>query len=113
MSRIKGVSVVLHVRTAQTDPDPLGNPIYTTEDATVNNVLWNSSSVDDLVDKNRLEGTQELYTLSIPKGDTHVWLENTVTFNGKTYHCYAESEGISELTPLEWNKKVLVERYDG
>ena len=112
MGKIKGVDVVLHVRT-QTDPDPLGNPVYITEDVTVHNVLWNVSTADDLIDKNRLEGTQELYTLSVPKGDANVWLENTVTFNGKTFHCYAESEGMSELTPLEWCKKVFVERYDG
>ena len=112
MGKIKGVDVVLHVRTAS-DPDPLGNPTYTTEDVTVHNVLWNVSTADDLIDKDRLEGTQELYTLAIPKGDVNVWLENMVTFNGKTFHCYAESEGISALTPLEWCKKVLVERYDG
>ena len=112
MGKIKGVSVVLHVRSIK-ENDPLGNPIYQTEDATVNNVLWNATTADDLVDTSRLEGTQELYTLSIPKGDTHTWLENTVTFNGKTFHCYAESEGIESLIPLEWNKKVLVERYNG
>ena len=91
----------------------MGNPIYKYTDVTVENVLWNESSVDDLIDTNRLEGTQELYTLSIPKGDANTWLENTVTFNGKTYHCYAEGEGMEDLIPLEWNKKVLVERYDG
>lgn len=110
--RIKGVSVVLHTRTID-DYDPLGNPIYKPADVTVNNVLWNVSSADDLIDSARLEGTQELYTLCIPKGDEHVWLENTVTFNEKTFHCYAESEGIESLIPLGWNKKVLVERYDG
>ena len=113
MGKIKGVSVVLHVRTPKTDPDPLGNPIYKTEDVTVNNVLWNVSTADDLVDATRLEGTTELYTLCIPKGDQNTWLENTVTFNGKTFHCYAESEGMIENTPLSWCKKVLVERYDG
>ncbi len=112
MGRIKGKSVVLHERTI-TEYDPLGNPIYHTVDVTVDNVLWNVSSVDDLIDTSRLEGTQELYTLAIPKGDTHTWLENTVTFNGKDFHCYAESEGIEDLIPLEWNKKVLVERYNG
>lgn len=112
MGKIKGKSVVLHVRTIVGN-DPLGNPVYQTSDVTVDNVLWNMSTVDDLIDSTRLEGTSELYTLAIPKGDTNVWLENTVTFNGKTYHCYAEGEGIEELTPLEWNKKVLVERYDG
>lgn len=112
MGRIKGVSVVLHKRTVK-EYDPLGNPIYQTSDVTVHNVLWNVSTADDLIDTSRLEGTQELYTLSIPKGDTNTWVENSVTFNGKTFHCYAESEGIEELTPLDWNKKVLVERYNG
>lgn len=112
MGKIKGVSIVLHVRT-EAGTDMLGNPVYTTEDVTVDNVIWNVSTADDLIDKNRLEGTLELYTLAIPKGDTHVWLENTVSFNGKTFHCYAESEGIPELTPLAWCKKVFVERYDG
>lgn len=112
MGKIKGVSVVLHKRTIK-EYDPLGNPIYQIADTTVNNVLWSVSTADDLIDTSRLEGTQELYTLSIPKGNTDTWLENTVTFNGKTFHCYAESEWIEELVPLEWNKKVLVERYNG
>lgn len=112
MGRIKGVTVVLHEKTLD-GYDPIGGAIYTIKDIEVENVLWNSTKADDLIDSTRLEGTQELYTLSIPKGDTNVWLENTVTFNGKTYHCYAESEGIDILTPLAWNKKVLVERYDG
>ena len=112
MGRIKGVKVVLHEKTFD-KYDPIGGTIYTTKDIDVENVLWNSTKADDIIDSTRLEGTRELYTLSIPKGDTNVWLENTVTFNGKTYHCYAESEGIDSLTPLEWNKKVFVERYDG
>ena len=112
MGKLKGVSVVLHKRTVK-EYDPLGNPVYITEDITVNNVLWNVTTADDLISSTRLEGTTELYTLAIPKGDTNTWLENTVTFNGKTFHCYAESEGMDALIPLEWNKKVLVERYDG
>lgn len=109
---IQGISVVLHKRT-QTSVDALGNPIYTYEDASVSNVLVAPSTVDDLINRTSLEGTKELYTMAIPKGDTNVWLENTVTFFGKTFHCYAESEGIEANIPLAWNKKVLVERYDG
>ena len=110
--QIKGISVVLHART-QDGTDDLGNPVYKTEDATVNNVLVAPSTVDDLIDRSRLEGTKELYTMGIPKGDTHVWLENTVTFFGKTWHCYAEKEGIEANIPLAWNKTVYAERYDG
>lgn len=109
---IKGVTVVLHERT-QEGIDPIGSPIYTTKDTEVADVLWYPSTADDLIGQTRLEGTQELYSLCIPKGDTNTWLENTVTFNGKTFHCYAESEFIEENLPLRWNKKVLVERYDG
>lgn len=110
--KIKGIDVVLHARTV-VDTDVLDNPIYTTSDITVHNVLVTPSTVDDLIDRSRLEGIKELYTMAIPKGDTNAWLENTVTFFGKTWHCYAESEGIEENLPLAWNKKVLVERYDG
>ena len=49
MGKIKGGSVVLHKRTIK-EYDPLGNPVYITEDVTVNNVLWNVSTVDDLID---------------------------------------------------------------
>lgn len=110
--RIKGISVVLHVRT-QNGTDALGNPTYSMESFSVSDVLVSPTTADDLIGSSRLEGTSELYTLAIPKGDTHVWLENTVTFFGKTFHCYAESEGIEDNIPLNWNKKVLVERYNG
>lgn len=110
--QIKGIDVVLHTRT-EAGTDVLGNPIYTTADTTVHNVLVAPSTVDDLIDKSRLEGTKELYTMGIPKGDENEWLENTVTFFGKTWHCYAEKEGIEANIPLAWNKTVYVERYDG
>lgn len=109
---IKGVTVVLHERT-QSGTDAIGSPTYTVKDANVADVLWYPSTADDVIDQTRLEGTKELYTLCIPKGNTNTWLENTVTFNGKTFHCYAESDFIEENVPLRWNKKVLVERYDG
>lgn len=109
---IQGIDVVLHTRSVDST-DALGNPVYKTNDTTVHNVLVAPSTVDDLIDKSRLEGTKELYSMGIPKGDTNVWLENTVTFFGKTWHCYAEKEGIEANIPLSWNKTVLVERYDG
>ena len=109
---IKGATVVLHERTLD-GTDAIGSPVYKTTDTNVSDVLWYPSTVDDVIDQTRLEGTKELYTLCIPKGNTNTWLENTVTFNSKTYHCYAESEFIEENLPLRWNKKVLVERYDG
>ena len=112
--QIKGIAVVLHKR-VQDGTDPLGNPIYkpTPVDVTVNDVLVAPTTADDIVGSAQLEGTKNLYTLAIPKGDTNTWLENTVTFLGQTFHCYAESEGIEANIPLMWNKKVFVERYNG
>lgn len=104
--------MVLHKRT-QVGTDAIDNPVYTYEDATISDVLVTPSTVDDLVNRSSLEGTKELYTLAIPKGDSNTWVGNTVTFFSKTFRCYAESEGIESNIPLSWNKKVLVERYDG
>lgn len=109
---IKGVSVKLLVRT-QNGIDGFNNPIYTETEVVVDNVLYHPTTVDDVVDTTRLNGTKELYTLAIPKGDTHVWLHNLVQFADKTWNCYAEQEAIDANVPGEWHKKVLVERYDG
>lgn len=53
------------------------------------------------------------YTLAIPKGDTHNWIDRLVSFWG---HCYRTTgypeQGIEENIPLRWHKKVKVELAD-
>lgn len=109
---IKGVKVTLYENVI-TGEDEFGAPIVEPVPVDVDNVLYSPSTATDVIDDTRLHGTKELYTLAIPKGDTHVWLHNIVSFAGKNWLCYAESEGIETMIPLHWNKKVLVERFDG
>lgn len=112
---IRGVTVTLIqlTITSTTVVDGFGKPIPTEVPVSVDDVLYAPTTVDDVIDTTRLEGTKELYTLAIPKTDNHVWLHNKVQFMGKTWYCYAESQGIDTLVPTKWNKKVLVERYEG
>ncbi|HHJ8372345.1 hypothetical protein [Streptococcus pyogenes] len=57
--------------------------------------------------------TDVVYTLAIPKGDNHDWGDKEVRFFGEKWRTVGLAlEGIEELIPLEWNKKVMVERYE-
>ena len=108
----KGVDVVIHIRT-QTGTDSFGAPVYTDTTETVSGCLVNPSTVDDVIDETRLKGSKELYTIAVPKGDSHEWFDSTVEFFGKSWHVYARPmEGVEDLIPLKWHKKVLVERYE-
>lgn len=108
---IKGVVVILYEK-QQTGVDDFNNPIYEEIGVEVPNVIFAPTSASDITDRTRLNGTSEMYTLAIPKGDTHQWLHNIVEFDGKKWNCYAETVGIEDMIPLAWNKKVMVERYE-
>lgn len=92
--------------------DPFGNPIYKDKDIEVENVLVSPTSSDDIVNQLTLTGKKAVYTLAIPKGDNHNWEDKEVKFFGKRWRVFGvPSEGIEDLIPLDWNKKVMVERY--
>jgi len=51
--------------------------------------------------------------LAIPKGDTNIWEDQEVRFFGERFRVFGKPlQGIDDLIPLEWNKKVTVERYE-
>ena len=59
-----------------------------------------------------LFGKKAVYTLAIPKGDTHKWEDSVVEFFGHKWKTFGfPIEGIESNIPLDWNKKVMVERY--
>ena len=58
-----------------------------------------------------LTGKKAVYTLAIPKGDQNSWEDNNVVFRKKWHVLGFAIEGIDENIPLDWNKKVMVERY--
>lgn len=111
MARIKGITIVL-VDKVKTGSDPFGNAINEDSEIEVENVLVSPTSSDDIVNQLNLTGKKAVYTLAIPKGDLHEWEDKEVKFFGKRWRTFGFStEGIEDLIPLDWNKKVMVERY--
>lgn len=111
MALLKGITIQL-VGLKKTGSDPFGNPIYEETDIDVENVLVSPTSTDDIVNQLTLTGKKAVYTLGIPKGDTHDWEDKEVKFFGKRWRTFGfPIEGIEDLIPLDWNKKVMVERY--
>lgn len=109
---IKGIDIILY-ETIQSDTDPFGQPIFTETATTVSNVLVGEPSTDDVINEMQLSGKRILYTLGIPKGDRHDWKDKKVSFFGKTFKTFGEEiQGIEELIPLEWHKKIKVELYE-
>lgn len=111
MAMIKGIPVVL-IEKMPKGTDPFGASIYETREVVVENVLVAPSNTDDIVTTQDLTGKKAVFTLAIPKGDTHNWEDAAVKFFGKEWHTVGYPlEGIEENIPLSWNKKVMVERY--
>lgn len=95
--------------------DAFNNPVYTETAVSVDNVIV--APVDqpgeEVLDTLNLYGRIGHYTLGIPKGDTHTWEGNRVEFFGRSWNVIGKpTEGIEDLIPLAWNKKVRVEAIE-
>ena len=109
MRKIHGVPVIL-MTTVQEGTDPFGQPIEREVEVIVDNVIISPASSDDIISQQNLHGKKAVYTLGIPKGDTHDWENKQVKFFGRTFKTFGiPTEGIESMIPLEWNKKVMVE----
>lgn len=109
---IKGITVTL-INRVEVGKDPIGEPIYDEVPIEVENVLVSPTSSDDIVNNFELYGKKAVYTLAIPKGDTNNWTDVKVEFFGETWRTFGiPLEGIEAMIPLDWNKKVQVERYE-
>lgn len=112
MARIKGITVTL-INNKEVGRDPFDNPIYEDVEISVDNVLVSPTSSDDVINTKDLTGRTAVYTLAIPKGDTNTWENQEVRFFGERWRVFGiPLQGIEELIPLDWNKKVMVERYE-
>lgn len=108
---LNGITITL-VKKTQTGTDPFGAPIYTETETEVENVLVAPTSTTEVLDRLALTGRKAVYTLAIPKGDTNAWENQEVRFFGERWRVFGIPEqGIDDLIPLDWNKKVTVERY--
>lgn len=112
MSSIRGITVTLYKET-QSGTDGFGRPVYTETPIEVNNVLVAPASTSETLDTVNLTGKKAVYTLAIPKGDTHDWKDKKVEFFGEMFKTFGEPlQGIEDMIPLEWNTKIQVERYE-
>jgi len=112
MSMIKGITVTL-INKQEVGRDPFDKPIYEDVPIEVDNVLVSPTSTDDIVNNLELTGKKAVYTLAIPKGDTHNWEDAEVYFFDQKWKTFGfVTQGIENLIPLDWNKKVMVERYE-
>lgn len=108
---IKGITVELLERT-EIGTDDFNAPIYTEKAVVVENVLVAPLSDEERATETNLTGRKAVYQLGIPKGDRHEWTSGTrVRFFGQTWRIIGEPVmGIETMIPLDWNKKVRVER---
>lgn len=112
MKRIKGITVILYDK-IQTGTDGFDAPVYEEIPVEVENVLVSPASSTDVIEQLNLHGKKAVYTLAIPKGDTHNWKDRKVEFFGESWKTFGlPISGIEENIPLDWNTKVMVERYE-
>lgn len=112
MAKIKGMTITL-IDKVEIGRDPFNKPIYQDKPIEIENVLVAPTSSDDVINELSLSGRKAVYTLAVPKGDTHDWEEKEVLFFGKRWRAFGiPLEGMDHLIPLDWNKKVMVERYE-
>jgi hypothetical protein len=112
MGMIKGITVTLFEE-VKTGVDPFGAPVYEEVPVEVENVLVAPTSSEDIITDQNLYGKKSVYTLAIPKGDTHDWRNKKVAFFGQMFRTFdMPVYGIEDMIPLSWNAKVKVERYE-
>lgn len=109
---IKGITVILLEKTA-VGVDKYNKPVYSYARIPIDNVLVAPASADEQKEALEMYNRKAVYTLGIPKGDTHTWEGQKVEFWGKTYEVVGiPLSGIDDLIPLEWNTKVKVALYE-
>lgn len=108
---LRGTDVTLYVK-RRTGEDAFRAPVYEETPETVHNVLIGEPDTQAVVNELALYGRRLAYVLAVPKGDAHDWTDATVEFFGQRFRTYGEpTQGLEELIPLAWNRKVKVERY--
>lgn len=111
MSRFNTISVTLYEKVLN-GTDSFGKPLYKEEPTEVKGILIGEPTSDEVTSTMSLYGKKVAYTLAIPKGDIHNWENSRVDIKGSKYFTIGyPTEGIESNIPLEWNKKVKVEKY--
>lgn len=109
---MRGITVTLYEATKVSE-NAFGEAILQETPVNVENVLVAPATTEEILDTVNLYGRKAVYTLGIPKGDTHEWENRRVDFFGERWKVFGiPTKGIDDLIPLGWNTKVMVERYE-
>ena len=112
MAHLHGITVTLYEET-QIGTNAFNEPIYQTTAVNVDNVLVTPTTATEVLETTNLYGKKAVYTLAIPKGDTHEWEYKRIDFFGESWKSFGIPQtGIEANIPLDWNTKVTVERYE-
>lgn len=108
--KIHGIEITL-IDKVEIGKDDFNNPVYEDKEIKVQDVIVGRPESEDVVNALSLYGKRTEYILGIPKGDTHEWEDREVIILGKRYRTFGcIIEGIEDLVPLRWHKKIRVER---
>ena len=109
---IKGETIILIEKTI-TGKNPIGEPIATSQEVEVEDVLIGTPSTDAIVQDMNLYGKRLAYVLGIPKGDKHNWKDVEVYIRGQRFKSYGfPLTQTEENVPGKWNTQVKVECYE-
>lgn len=114
---MRGQTVTLWKRT-EGEPDAFGNPTYTEEAVTVENVLIGEPTTDDITSSATLYGKQIRFMLGIPKGDPNNWENRKVSWvdsYGRTVTTVTFGfpiTGVEANIPGPWHMKVRCGDYE-
>jgi len=109
---LHGITIKLHEKT-EVGKDELNRPVYEDTTVDVENVLVGEPNDQDIAAVDNITGRKVAYALGIPKGDTHNWIDTEVEFFGERFRTVGiPVQGIEDMIPLAWNKRVRVERYE-
>lgn len=106
---LRGIPIILY-NVELVDVDPFGAPIYEEVPEVVWDCLVAPMSDDEIIDTLNLTGRRAVYQIALPKGDAHDWTNRAVRFFGELWRVIGHgTEGIEEMIPLRWNRKIKVE----
>lgn len=112
MSLLHGVPIQ-YVHRKKVSEDEWHQPIFGEEYETIDNVLVAPVSQMGIPEQEDLQKKKKQKMLGIPKGDNHDWKDCVVLIDGERYESVGfPEEGIEDLVPGPWHKKVKVQLYE-
>ncbi len=111
---LKGITIKLYEK-QQTGTDSLNKPVYEEVPVDIENVLVGLPTETEVLNTLNLYGKKVVYTLAIPKGDTHEWEDRKIElpepFAGIYHTAGPVIAGIEAMVPGPWNKQIKVGKY--